>query len=363
MNYYEELGIQPDATAGQIHQAYKTLVRLLHPDSHTDEAVKAVAELQMRRLNGMLDTLLDPERRRVYDESLSKTGQPRKLAPPPEIYETVREDVWQQLVQGALRQWSWILIGLLMAGTTVWYIAYKDSGPAEVAVAALAPVPPNLPAQPSSTAVSQPAARAARPAPDGMSRETPETRGVDTGTAPSESPIPNSDLQRLEGGAALPTAGPEPVRLPAAPVRVAGEPESPPANLRGPDAGEAPTLWAGNWLYAPRAEDRPEAGLYAPAYIELLLVEEHGNLAGKYRARYRVPDKALSSEVGFRAEGRAQSGNSATLAWTSDEGAKGTVELVLSSSDLLKVTWWTTALGRRAGLTSGTATLVRQRMR
>jgi hypothetical protein len=86
-------------------------------------------------------------------------------------------------------------------------------------------------------------------------------------------------------------------------------------------------------------------------------------LAGNYRARYRVPDKALPSEVGFRAQGRAPTGNSGLLAWVSDQGAQGEVELTLQSANLLKVTWWTTAFGRRAGLTSGTATLVRQRGR
>jgi hypothetical protein len=92
-------------------------------------------------------------------------------------------------------------------------------------------------------------------------------------------------------------------------------------------------------------------------------VEEHGKLTGTYRAQYRIGSQALPEEVKFRAEGAAPSGNSAKLVWASADGAKGEVELALSSSDVMKVTWWTTASGPRAGLTSGTATLVRQRVR
>jgi hypothetical protein len=365
MNYYEELGVRPGATAGQIHQAYKTLVRLLHPDSQTDEAVKAVAELQMRRLNGMLDTLLNPAMRRAYDESLCE-AVPVRMFPPPELYHAGREGGWPGLARAALRQWFWILTGLVIAGAGTWYVAYKDSALAEVAPSPVAgpstlnlsvPEPPAPVRQPPMA----PGAVEARTAPESVSRR--DTDDSEPGAVAAELPPPNSDRQSPEGGAPLLTIGLPPARLPAAPVTPAGEPESPEANLRTPDGGQQQTSWAGNWLYAPRPDDTAEAGLYAPSYIEFLLVEERGNLAGNYRARYKVSNRALSSEVGFRAEGKAPSGNSATLVWTSDQGATGQVELILRSSDLLKVTWWTTAFGRQAGLTSGTATLVRQRTR
>ncbi|MGP8243466.1 MAG: J domain-containing protein [Bryobacteraceae bacterium] len=370
MNYYEELGVQHDATAGQIHQAYKTLARLLHPDSQTDETVKAVAGLQMRRLNGVLDTLLDPEKRRAYDESLGEADEGWRPPPPPRLYQAPREGGWPGLARAALRQWFWILTGLVIAGTAVWYAAYKDSALAEVASAPVAaPLVPDLsvpesrpPVRPAPVA---PVAAEAGTAPESLSRVAAalDTGGSEPGPVPAELPSPNKDRRNPEGGVPLLTMALPPAPLPAVPASAAGAPESPEASLSGPDGGERQTSWGGNWLYAPQPEDGSEAGLYAPSYIEFLLVEEQGNLAGNYRARYRVPDKALSSEVGFRAEGKAPGGNLATLAWTSDEGAKGRVELTLRSPDLLKVTWWTTAFGRRAGLTSGTATLVRQRVR
>jgi molecular chaperone DnaJ len=78
MNYYEEFGIPRDAPAAKIRHAYKTLARVLHPDAHPDEALKAMAERQMRRLNAMLETLLDPEKRRAYDASLFDAGHRRR---------------------------------------------------------------------------------------------------------------------------------------------------------------------------------------------------------------------------------------------------------------------------------------------
>lgn len=363
MNYYEELGVQPDATAGQIHQAYKTLVRLFHPDSQTDEAVKAVAELQMRRLNGMLDTLLDPVKRSRYDESLSEAGQAWSL-PPAELYRGGIERGWQRLAQAAVREWFWILTVMVIAGAAIWYVAYKDAV-ADVAAAPVAapsaPTPPVPdPARPVMRPASPAVAEEAGTAAQGVSgRVAFDSGDSQSRTAAAEVSPPMSDRQGPEGAFSVTIAGP-PAILPAAPVNTAAEPESTPANLNPPDGSEQQTSFGGDWLYAPQPDDTPRAGLYAPLYVEFLLVEEHGNLTGKYRARYRVADKALQSEVGFRVEGKTSGGKSVTLSWTSDEGAKGGVELVLRSSELLKVTWWTTAFGRHAGLTSGTATLVRQ---
>jgi len=302
MNYYEEFGIPRDAPVAKIRQAYKTLARMLHPDAHSDEAVKAMAERQMRRLNAMLDTLMDPDQRRAYDASLSEATHRRRL-PPAEAgrgnsdahrylslswrLQMIRERSVLAagarhagdrpgLMRAAQRHWLWILTGLMMAGTGVWYVTAKDSA-----------------------AVS------------------------------------------------------------GAPAETASQAESPRANSGGAGAG----TWAGNWVYASQPEDAADAGPSAPSYSELLLVEEHGKLTGAYRAQYRIGSQALPEEVKFRAEGAAPSGNSAKLVWASADGAKGEVELALSSSDVMKVTWWTTASGPRAGLTSGAATLVRQRVR
>ncbi len=70
MDHYEELGLAHTATPEEIRKAHRVLSRLLHPDQQTDDSLRHAAELQMRRVNAMVDVLLDPDRRRHYDESL-----------------------------------------------------------------------------------------------------------------------------------------------------------------------------------------------------------------------------------------------------------------------------------------------------
>ena len=59
----------------------------------------------------------------------------------------------------------------------------------------------------------------------------------------------------------------------------------------------------GTWIYsAPGARISP-ADQYPAEYIELLLTEHDSMLWGRYRARYKVPDRAMSPEVEFFFEG------------------------------------------------------------
>ena len=55
MNYYEELGLSESSSVEEIHQAYKSLVRLLHPDRQREEQLRKIAELQLIRLNQILE--------------------------------------------------------------------------------------------------------------------------------------------------------------------------------------------------------------------------------------------------------------------------------------------------------------------
>lgn len=68
MDYYEELGLQRTASPEEIREAYHSLARLLHPEPALHDArTRALARIQMRRLNELYAVLADPERRRRYD--------------------------------------------------------------------------------------------------------------------------------------------------------------------------------------------------------------------------------------------------------------------------------------------------------
>ena len=74
MDFYEELGLTRNATEEDIRRSHRRLIKLLHPDGQSDEELKEVAGVQLRRVNSMVDTLVDPERRRSYDQQLAKGG-------------------------------------------------------------------------------------------------------------------------------------------------------------------------------------------------------------------------------------------------------------------------------------------------
>jgi hypothetical protein len=120
------------------------------------------------------------------------------------------------------------------------------------------------------------------------------------------------------------------------------------------------TSFAGNWVYAPEPLTKSDPNLYPATYVEFDLAEENGSLVGNYRAKYKIPDQAISPEVQFRVKGKSPNGKSCRLAWTSDDGARGEAELKLPSSNRMNVTWWTTVFGSRAALSSGMAVLIRQ---
>jgi curved DNA-binding protein CbpA len=72
-NLYERLGVSSNATSEEITKAYRQLAILLHPDrnqNRQDEARKAFA-----RINEANEILRDPDRRKEYDSSRTRSAQ------------------------------------------------------------------------------------------------------------------------------------------------------------------------------------------------------------------------------------------------------------------------------------------------
>jgi len=93
-NYYEVLGVGPDATSQEIKNKYRELARKFHPDLVKD---KVLGVKVFSQVNKAYHVLGDPQLRREYDEqqlgdktrarngvgSVSNDAKPSMAAPPP----------------------------------------------------------------------------------------------------------------------------------------------------------------------------------------------------------------------------------------------------------------------------------------
>ncbi|MEQ8821155.1 MAG: J domain-containing protein [Sumerlaeia bacterium] len=124
--YYEVLQVAPDADREVILAAYRTLQKKHHPDSGGSEEMA-------RLLNEAKGILLDPARRRAYDEYLTSRNRPRPAAASgqdweegsgrlPRVihnHEAEEEDGAEPIV--------WILVGLVGGLIGVALLAYATT--------------------------------------------------------------------------------------------------------------------------------------------------------------------------------------------------------------------------------------------
>ena len=68
MNYYELLGVKNNASEEEIRTAYKKQMKKWHPDINKDPNSKNISI----KINTAKETLLDPIKRKDYDEYLTK---------------------------------------------------------------------------------------------------------------------------------------------------------------------------------------------------------------------------------------------------------------------------------------------------
>ncbi|GAA5803597.1 hypothetical protein EDC94DRAFT_610938 [Helicostylum pulchrum] len=66
-DYYGVLNISRKATEDEIKEAYKKLCRFFHPDKHTDESKKKMAESRFQVIQNAYEVLCDPAKRVIYD--------------------------------------------------------------------------------------------------------------------------------------------------------------------------------------------------------------------------------------------------------------------------------------------------------
>src|SRR4051794_34075647 len=111
ITFYEELGVEPSATPEELRDAFRSLVRLLHPDQQVDPQLKEIAEKQMRKLNRIYAVLSDPVNRRKYDEVFEDFSTPVVVNPSWPV---------QRQVAGRI---AWAGAILVSAASLVWLAA------------------------------------------------------------------------------------------------------------------------------------------------------------------------------------------------------------------------------------------------
>jgi DnaJ domain len=371
MNYYEELGVGRSASIAEIRQAYKALVRVLHPDQQQEENLRRLSELQLLRLNHMLQMLTDPVQRRQYDLSLDRLLPFRTPGPPQKLslseFRGIRLRL--NLKPGVF---VWLLIGAIAIGTGLFWMREPEpvySEPERV-----------FTEKPGEAVRKQAPAQVSDSHYPGQERSGPDVpaRSIETTSAAPTYPGPRKPGYLVQTTEQTPIYYPErPVipktsrndSPPSSPVKSATESvpaDSAAATLTQPaDPSPVPPAavskpeysMSGKWLYVPRHDDTKK-GMYPPEYIEMRITRQAGLLKGRYHATYKVSDRPISSEVNFQFEGR-QGNPVALLPWFSSNGSRGELRLKRISDDSLEVNWITTSFGNVNTLASGTAILYR----
>jgi hypothetical protein len=342
MNYYEELGIDRDATTSEIREVYKLAARLLHPDIQRDQRLKELAERQMKRLGGVVAVLVDPRERARYDAELADGARPVRLA-------ILARAGRPELLQAVARHWFWVLLGSTTIGMGTWYGFARTTD-----------VPRGHAAAESARAAAAPAITDVGQVP---ARRRPAKAAENTGARNVAQVLPLRPKVSEAREPGLSATTPMPVETPA--EAATGEPGAVTAAQKAWPADavrnghESP--FAGEWLYAADGQKEDRAGSYPARYVEFRLQTESGTLVGDYRAVHTLVDKAISPEVVLRVRGESPRGNTGTLEWESSAGARGELELMLRSPNQLQVKWWTTQFGRHEALSSGMAVLMRLR--
>lgn len=75
--HYEVLAIAPTATQAEIKQAYRQLVRRIHPDNNRETA----DPVRLTQVNAAYEVLSDPRQRSIYDRRLQGLGNPHGTEP------------------------------------------------------------------------------------------------------------------------------------------------------------------------------------------------------------------------------------------------------------------------------------------
>lgn len=345
ITYYEELGVEKTATQEQIREAYRALVRLLHPDQQTEPQLRDAAELQMRKLNRIYAVLSDPIRRIAYDDSLEA---PAAVPAPVIVVKNSEVDQRKLLIRAGA-------VGALVFGVflLIWFMVTSNN-----------PDPRVQDAHAASGAKSSDAT-------DGDPGEQIARLREQLQTAESERDDALAQLVRLSGNkTASATETSKPQQKTQSISTSAVMTEFPPgdsgaaqSNSTLASTGGSKTSasdFAGEWVFS-KSGSASSGGKseYPPEYIQMTVTERNGFLQGQYHSRYQVLDHGVSPDVDFAFTGTPSNGT-LSCSWQGSGGARGRMTMRLLPSSTVELAWNVTDLGSQQWLRTGTATLIRK---
>lgn len=340
MTYYQELGIDPAASAEEIRRAYRHQIKVFHPDLQTDDRMRATAEAKVRRLNEIVQVLADPEQRRVYDYELLLQHRNR----PQEDLRPVGAQ--QKQVRMAIAG-----VAAMAAAGLFWISRPADLPPAAEESPRLESKLQRVPAALERRIAAAAAERAGRRQADSRPDRKVTVREEKADSKPLPAHSAATPAVKPADIAAPPAPAPVPAAAPA-PATTAAESSAAPGPL-------AANPLEGTWLFQPARTEAAEKKLYPPKYIELRIQADAGTLFGRYRSSYEVHDQPLSPNVNFNFQGPA-AGSQARATWLGPGGARGSVELRLLNPMNLQVDWKAEQTAPGLDLVSGTAVLVKR---
>jgi curved DNA-binding protein CbpA len=358
MNFYEELGIPERASAEEIKDAYRSLMRLLHPDHVQDPELRRVADLQVKKLNRVYEVLSDPERRRRYD--LERQEGERRISPiifhaPPPAPRRKLVTRSSALWVGAVCAFAVLLVWMASRQTPAGPDYSSGASLAEPALQPARPVAaPVVPAQvapPTNTSADVEAAQLR----DRLARTINERDAALAEVNRLRSQQVENRIERPKPKREVAITPPPEIQHQAAHIAEPVLP-APPLVASQPPPQRNPIL--GQWVYRPNDSPTRNKELYPPEFIETSISEDNGEVRGTYRARYHVVDRPVSPEVNFQFSGKL-TGDSGSLPWSGSGGSRGEVTFRLMADHSLKVDWVASQLGQ-LGFYKGTAVLVRR---
>ena len=339
ITYYEQLGVEDTASATEIRDAFRALVRLLHPDQQTDPQLKEMAESQMRKLNRIHAVLSDSARRTAYDQSLNADRHGPVI-----VFSGSDGNLKKLLMRGG--SVAAVLTGALLL---IWFIA-TGSNPEVRGQEARLPL------------LGKTSYAADLEAGDQIMRLRDQLR-----TAERERDSALEQLGRLgkKTGPALArgraahaqtasSSAPPDASTPGGPAQVAS------AALPMPDEpGFNAAQFAGLWVYSKGSASPGGKSQYPPEFIEVTMTEKNGALHGQYHSRYQVLDHAISPDVDFVFNG-TPNGTALNCAWEGPGGASGQLTMKLMPASTVEIAWNAKELGSTQWLVNGTATLIKK---